>query len=101
MKILTDGLRFPEGPVALDDGSVIVCDIEAGRVTRVSPDGTKETVAETGGGPNGAALGPDGRLYVCNSGGFAFSDMGGLLVPGDHAPDHAGGSRRSTPIAGR
>ena len=23
-RVLTDGLRFPEGPVAMDDGSVIV-----------------------------------------------------------------------------
>ena len=27
-------------------------------------------MAHCGGGPNGAALGPDGRVYVCNNGGF-------------------------------
>lgn len=54
---VTEGLRFPEGPVALTDGSIVVCEIAAGLVTRVQPDGTKATVAEVGGGPNGAALG--------------------------------------------
>ena len=29
-------------------------------------------MCETGGGPNGAALGPDGALYVCNNGGFEW-----------------------------
>ena len=47
------GLRFPEGPVALPDGSVVLVEIERGTVTRVAPDGTTSVVAETGGGPNG------------------------------------------------
>ncbi|MEY2566425.1 MAG: gluconolactonase [Actinomycetota bacterium] len=84
-RIVTDGLRFPEGPVVLPDGSVIVVEINAGRVSRVTPDGTITVVAETGGGPNGAALGPDGKLYVCNDGGFAWTDLGFVLLPfGEH-----------------
>jgi gluconolactonase len=82
---VVDGLRFPEGPVALDDGSVVVCEIRAGVVTRVQPDGSKTTVAEVGGGPNGAALGPDGALYVVNNGGFLWSDIGELSIPIDLA----------------
>ncbi len=31
------GLRFPEGPVAMPDGSVILVEIAAGRITRVKP----------------------------------------------------------------
>jgi gluconolactonase len=96
-RIVTDGLRFPEGPVALPDGSVVVVEINAGRITRVAPDGTKTVVAETGGGPNGAAVGPDGKLYVCNDGGFAWTDLGGMLLPfGEHGvtqpKDYVGGS---------
>ena len=64
MDQVTDGLRFPEGPVAMPDGSVVLTEIEAGRITRVYPDGQKRTVAEVGGGPNGLALGPDGKLYA-------------------------------------
>jgi gluconolactonase len=88
MEVLATGLRFPEGPIALADGSVIVCEIAAGRIVRVQPDGAVETVAETGGGPNGAAFGPDGKLYVCNNGDvFNYVDLDGLLVPTDPPPD--------------
>ncbi len=82
---VTDGLRFPEGPVALPDGSIVVCEIEAGLITRVQPDGSKDTVADVGGGPNGAALGPDGALYVVNNGGFLWTDLGGMRIPLDLA----------------
>jgi gluconolactonase len=67
---LADGLLFPEGPVAMPDGSVVVVEIKGQRLIRVAPDGGKQVVAELGGGPNGAALGPDGKVYVCNNGGF-------------------------------
>jgi gluconolactonase len=62
---ITDGLLFPEGPIAMADGSVLVVEIKGGRLIRVQPDGRKETVAELGGGPNGAAIGPDGQCYIC------------------------------------
>jgi gluconolactonase len=92
MEIITDGLRFPEGPVAMPDGSVILTEIAAGRITRVWPDGRKETVAEPGGGPNGLALGPDGKLYCCNNGGFNWNEgEGGYLAPHGIASDYSGG----------
>ena len=70
VRVVAEGLSFPEGPVAMSDGSVILVEITGGRVTRVAPDGGKTLVAEVGGGPNGAAIGPDGALYVCNNGGI-------------------------------
>ena len=70
MHIVADGLRFPEGPIAMADGSVVLTEIEAGRVTRVYPDGREETVAELGGGPNRLAMGPGERIYCVNNGGF-------------------------------
>jgi gluconolactonase len=73
---LAEGLQFPEGPVAMPDGSVILVEIRGQRLTRVYPDGRKETVAKMPGGPNGAAMGPDGALYVCNNGGFDNSIRG-------------------------
>jgi gluconolactonase len=72
IRCLADGLAFPEGPIALDDGSVVVSEMAAGRITRVRPDGATETVAHTGGGPNGVAKLPDGRLVVCQNGGSKF-----------------------------
>src|SRR5262249_49116303 len=89
---LASDLRFPEGPVALPDGSVLVVEIAGGTVTRVAADGRKTVVARPGGGPNGAALGPDGKLYVTNNGGsFTWHELGGLLVPGPTPVDHPGG----------
>ncbi len=92
IQLVTDGLRFPEGPIAMNDGSVILTEIEAGELTRVFPDGRKETVAKTGGGPNGAALGPDGAIYVANNGSsFQFHKVDGLNLPGPTPPEHTGG----------
>ncbi|MCC4309602.1 SMP-30/gluconolactonase/LRE family protein [Alcanivorax marinus] len=89
--VITDGLLFPEGPIAMPDGTFIVVEIAAGRLTRVHPDGRKETIAEPGGGPNGAAIGPDGACYVCNNGGMQFHEKDGLLLPGDMPEDYSGG----------
>jgi len=91
MQIITDGLRFPEAPVVMPDGSVIVTEIEQGRITRVAPDGSKTEVATPGGGPNGLAIGPDGKLYCCNNGGFNWSEAGGFLAPHGIASDYSGG----------
>ena len=80
---ITTGLQFPEGPVAMPDGSVILTEMFASRLTRVAPDGTKTTVAEINGAPNGLAVGPDGALYLCNNGNaFTPLNMGDLLYPG-------------------
>lgn len=76
---LASGLLFPEGPVVLDDGSVVLVEIAGERLTRVAPDGSVAVVAELPGGPNGAALGPDGRIYVANNGGYyRFEEVEGL-----------------------
>lgn len=88
---VTTGLRFPEGPVALPDGSVVLVEIERGTITRVAPDGTTSVVAEPGGGPNGMAPGPDGKLYVCNNGGFAWHRGPGDFRPIGIADSYSGG----------
>lgn len=70
IEIVGEGFAFPEGPVALPDGSLIFVEIRAGNLTRLWGDGRHEVIAHLGGSPNGAALGPDGAIYVCNNGGF-------------------------------
>jgi gluconolactonase len=89
---VASGLQFPEGPVAMDDGSVLVVEIARGTLSRVMPDGRVQVVAETGGGPNGAAIGPDGAAYVCNNGGFRWEHhaLHGLR-PVAQADDYSGG----------
>lgn len=72
IRCLADGLAFPESPVVYPDGSVVVSEMAAGRITRVRSDGATETVAVVGGGPNGVGLLPDGRLVVCQNGGSTF-----------------------------
>jgi gluconolactonase len=67
----------------MPDGSVILTEMFASRLTRVAPDGTKTTVAEINGSPNGLAVGPDGALYLCNNGNaFTPLNAGGLMYPG-------------------
>jgi gluconolactonase len=93
MRVVCDGLRFPEGPIAMPDGSVLVVEIRSGDLTRVDRNGLKSQVAHLGGGPNGAAIGPDGACYVCNSGGFEWHDLpDGTSRPGLQPADYSTGS---------
>ena len=91
LTVLATGLQFPEGPIAMADGTVLVVEIARGTLSRVLSDGHVEVVAETGGGPNGAAMGPDGACYVCNNGGFEWVERRGRIYPGEQAADYAGG----------
>ena len=91
VEIVAEDLHFPEGPVALDDGSVVVVEIARGTLTRIDPNGQKDIIAELGGGPNGAAIGPDGHCYVCNNGGVEWLKQDGMLIPGNIAADYSGG----------
>ena len=90
-EVITTGLQFPEGPIAMPDGSVVLVEIARGTLSRVLPDGEVEVIAQLGGGPNGAAIGPDGLCYVCNNGGVEWHDFNGMLLPGDAAADYSGG----------
>jgi gluconolactonase len=78
LRIITDGLAFPEGPLELPNGDILVTEIRAGRLTRIVSAGRKSVFAETGGGPNGAAIGPDGAIYVTQNGGMGRE----IRIPG-------------------
>ena len=91
-EIIAAGLEFPEGPVVMPDGSIVLVEIKRGTITRVDPDdGSVDVLAQPGGGPNGAAIGPDGALYVCNNGGFEWGEARGLTIPGLVADDYSSG----------
>jgi gluconolactonase len=80
--VIATGLQFPEGPAIDREGVLHVVEIAGQRVTRVLDDGTTEVFATTGGGPNGCAFGPDGRLYVCNNGGRWPTDVASTATSG-------------------
>jgi gluconolactonase len=88
---IADGLAFPEGPVLLPDGGMAVVEIAAGVITRIDANGRKSTLARPGGGPNGAAMGPDGALYICNNGGFAWNRQDGRYFVAGQPDDYSGG----------
>lgn len=93
MTTIATDLQFPEGPVALADGSVLLVEIKRGTLTWLEADGSVRNRFELGGGPNGAAIGPDGHVYVCNNGGcFEWRDVMGLTVPGELPAGWSGGS---------
>ncbi len=96
---IATGLRFPEGPIAMPDGSILLVEIERQTLSRVTPDGRVSVVATTGGGPNGAAIGPDGACYICNNGGFEWIRGPGSLRPHLQPSDYKGGSIQRVDLA--
>ncbi len=89
---IATNLQFPEGPIALADGSILLVEVRGRTLTRIAPDGTRDLVVDTGGGPNGAAVGPDGAVYICNNGGLEWIELGGIVMPGNQSADYCGGS---------
>ncbi len=91
MEEIVADLQFPEGPIAMPDGSIILVEIARGTLSRVW-NGKTEVIADLGGGPNGAAIGPDGACYVCNNGGFKWATRNGLMTPYGRPDDYTSGS---------
>lgn len=89
---IAGGLRFPEGPIAMPDGTLLLVEIEGRTLTRVGTDGRVERLVRLQGGPNGAAIGPDGKVYICNNGGFKWHESAEHGIrPIGQADDYAGG----------
>ncbi|MBO0709771.1 MAG: SMP-30/gluconolactonase/LRE family protein [Acetobacteraceae bacterium] len=99
LRIVAHDLKFPEGPIAMRDGSVILGEIAGSTVSRIKADGTVERFSEAGGGPNGLAIGPDGAIYCCNNGGNAYAH-GGFLSTGPSADYNGGYIQRIDPRTG-
>lgn len=77
----------------MPDGRIMFSDIGAGWLLTVDPrTGKVEKFAETRGGPNATAVGPDGAFYVCNNGGLGMMKSSkGYTIP-------VAGSHGSQPI---
>ena len=100
IEVVAEGLLFPEGPIAMADGSVLLVEIKRQTLTRVRRDGTTDVIAQLGGGPNGAAIGPDRAVYVCNNGGFEWIEReDGMLAPHGTPADYESGSIQRVDLA--
>jgi gluconolactonase len=98
--IVAEGLAFPEGLVALPDGSLLFVEIAAGTLRRLKPGaGPPETVAHLGGGPNGTTIGADGAAYVANNGGLSFARVNGRLTPTGIPAAYRGGAIQRVDLA--
>lgn len=97
-EMVSDQLSYPEGPVYLADGSILLVDIKEETLTKISASGEKSIIANISGGPNGLAIGPDGNAYICNCGGFQWlpvpiaSTKQTLFIGGDEPANYQGGS---------
>lgn len=91
-RTFASSLQFPEGPVIMPDGSLLVVEIKRKTLTRIHPNGRTKVIAHLGGGPNGAAIGPDGACYICNNGGFGWLTHGSLTIPHGVPDIYQGGS---------
>jgi gluconolactonase len=102
LKLICDGLDFPEGPIAMADGSIILVEIRRQTLSRVYPCGKIEVIAKLDGGPNGAAVGPEGMIYVCNNGGFIWTQADGITRPIGTPDDYLSGCiQRVDPNTGK
>lgn len=94
MTIVAEGLKFPEGPLVMKDGSVVFVEIEKQAITRLTKDNKLEHLVDAPGGPNGLAIGPDGALWIANNGGrFTFAVRDGINYPGRAPAGFTGGGK--------
>lgn len=90
--VVCAGLGAPEGPKYMADGSILICEMALGRLSRVR-NGKIEVIADLGGSPNGVAIGPDGAAYVANDGGLKFiPGPNGAWTPSGTSDHYVGGS---------
>jgi gluconolactonase len=67
-ELLGEGFKFSEGPAVDKEGNVYFTDRPNNRIHKIDQNGKVSVWKEDSGGANGMMFGPDGRLYVCQSG---------------------------------
>lgn len=96
IEVLASGLGYPEGPVHCKDGSILFVELMGQCLSRLPAGGGKpEKLVDIAGSPNGLAAGPDGALYIANSGGFTWIPIPlgdqTLHIGGDQPHGYTGG----------
>jgi gluconolactonase len=74
-RLIAKELAFPEGPVYMGNGEVVVTEMRGRCLTRCS-ESAKAMVGLTSDGPNGATLDADGSLWVALNGGLSLGPGG-------------------------
>ncbi|MFI0474119.1 SMP-30/gluconolactonase/LRE family protein [Halomonas sp. HMF6819] len=90
-RVLASGIELVLGPVALEDGGVLLVEARAGRLIHLLPNGERRTVAQVSGRLTGAALGPNGYCYIGSSGGADWRTEKGKADCIHLGADHGGG----------
>jgi gluconolactonase len=72
---LASGFQFTEGPLWLDDGSLLFQDIKAERTYRLDPNRTVHVVREITGAANGQTFDAAGGIVFCEQNGRRVSRM--------------------------
>jgi len=76
-RVVASGLAFPEGLFTISDGTLGCVEIAAGTLLHLDAHGRLIQRIQVGAGPNGAAIGPDGAIYIANDGGLSFDQSTG------------------------
>jgi sugar lactone lactonase YvrE/enterochelin esterase-like enzyme len=66
-KLVGDGYKFTEGPIANAKGELFFTDVPQGKTYKVGEDGKPVEVSADNGRASGFAFGPDGKLYGVGS----------------------------------
>ena len=73
-KLVGEGYKFTEGPIANAKGELFFTDVPEGKTYLVGTDGKLSLFSDTNGKASGFAFGPDGSFYGCGGFGVAKYD---------------------------
>ena len=96
IELVAQGFDGTEGPLALQDGSLIFTENRVDRIRRIADDGTVSVFLERGRNPNALARGSDGSIIAAQTAGGGI----GVIYPADQArvlADHYDGKPLNRP----
>lgn len=73
--MITDNLKFPEGPVFLDSGDIALVELRGESITHIKRKTFEKTRYHVGGMPNGMVVKDENTLYFCDAGKVIAQNM--------------------------